>query len=290
MNNFCYPKGSIWRRWDLQTHTIFDDDYLPLDRYYDQLKKTNPTSWQQYVDKVGGEENALLYDSKAYFADNNIDKKERCLNYVRNYFAFIEIFNPQLGCIGISDHNYFDDCLLDTFVAYSKKSRCKVIPGVEINCQGIHMLVYFRDNLYQKETFSSGIHTFLIKCGINNNKKDGVLALAQKTVNEIIDELKENDGIVIYPHCNSNNGLFQERTSTDRTHLADIFNYQKVNLLQAQNNRSLITVTEVIKNKTNLTSKYCCHISSDCKSLRDVGKCDADNNYLWIRAIPRSTG
>jgi hypothetical protein len=291
MNNFLYPKGSIWRKWDLQAHTIFDDDYVSLGQYYKEIKQANPSGWQQYIAKLGGEDNALLYDSKGYFTNTSISKQDKCLNYVRNYFAFIDIFNPELECIGISDHNYFDECLLDTFIDYSKKSRCNVIPGVEINCQGIHMLLYFHDNLYQKDNFSAGIHTFLIKFNINNHKnKEGALTTTSVDIKDVLDEVKKNDGIVIYPHCNSNNGLFQERTSTDRTHLADIFNHQKVNLLQSQNNQSLITVAELIKSKPTLTSKYCCHISSDCKSLRDIGKCDKDGNYLWIKADPTFEG
>ena len=231
MSNFPYTKGSIWRKWDLQTQTILDDGYISLSQYSEELKLANPTGWQQYIAKVGGEENALLYDSKAYFNDTAIPKNDRCVNYVRSYFAFLDVFNPELECIGITDHNYFDDCLLDSFIEYAKQSRCKVIPGVEINCQGIHMLLFFREKLYGKETFSAGIHAFLTKFNINNRTNvDGVLTTTTADIKDILNEAKKNNSIVIYPHCNSSNGLFQERTSTDRTHLADIFNHQKVNL------------------------------------------------------------
>lgn len=290
MSNFPYPKGSEWRKWDLQTQTILDDNYVPLSDYSEELKTANPTVWQQYIAKVGGEENALLYDSKAYFNDGKIDKKDRCINHVRNYFAFIDAFNSDLDCIGITDHNYFDDCLLDAFIEYSKQSRCKVIPGVEINCGGIHMLLFFPGKLYQKETFSAGIHALLIKFGINNRTNgSGVLTTTSKDIKEVIDEVKKNEGIIIYPHCNSSNGLFQER-ATDRTHLADIFNHQKMNLLQSQNHQSSITITEYIKSNASLTSKFCSHISSDARSLRDLGKADQDGNFLWIKADPTFEG
>lgn len=290
-NNFPYPKGSIWRKWDLQTQTILDDDYISLSQYYEEIKSANPTGWQQYVTKVGGEENALLYDSKAYFNDTSIAKNDRCVNYVRNYFAFLEVFSPELECVGITDHNYFDDCLLDTFIDYTRQSRCKVIPGVEINCQGIHMLLFFPDKLYQKETFSAGIHAFLTKFNINNRTNgDGVLTTTTADIKDILDEVKKNGGIVIYPHCNSSNGLFQERTDTDRTHLADIFNHQKVNLLQSQHKQSSVVVSDYIKTNAALTSKFCSHISSDARSLRDFGRCDQDNNFLWIKADPTFEG
>ena len=283
MSNFLYPKGSIWRKWDLQTQTILDDNYIPLSDYSEELKSANPTAWQQYIAKVGGEENALLYDSKAYFNNTQIAKNERCVNHVRNYFAFLDTFSPDLDCIGITDHNYFDDCLLDTFIEYSKQSRCKIIPGVEINCQGIHMLLFFPDKLYQKATFSAGIQTLLTKFNINNRVNgQGVLTTTSTDIKEIIDEVGKNGGIVIYPHCNSSNGLFQERTATDRTHLADIFNHQKMNLLQSQHQQSSASVCEYIKSNTSLTSKFCSHISSDARSLRDLGKADQDDNVLWI--------
>ncbi len=291
MTNFPYPKGSIWRKWDLQIQTILDDGYISLDQYAEEIKSSNPTAWQEYITKVGGETNALLYDSKPYFSDTNVPKNERCMNYVRNFFAFMEVFCPQLECIGITDHNYFDDCLIDTFIEYSKKSRLKIIPGVEINCTGIHMLLFFPETLYQQATFSAGIHTFLKKFNINTRKNaDGTLTTTSNDIKGIIDEVKKNAGIIIYPHCNSSNGLFQERTSTDRTHLADIFNYQKVNLLQSKHHKSSVSVSDYIKTNSALVSKFCCHISSDARSLRDYGKCDEDGNFLWVKADPNFEG
>ena len=286
-----FPKGSEWRRWDLQTATILDDGYESLAEYSDALNQDNPTGWAKYIAKVGGEANALLYDSKAYFVDATVDKKVRCTNYVRNLFAFIDVFSPDLACIGITDHNYFDEYLLDTFIDYSKKARCKILPGVEINCQGIHMLLFFPEKLYEKPTFSEGIHAFLMKFNINNRKNNnGVLTTTTVDIKRIIDEARDNRGVAIYPHCNSSNGLFQERTSTDRTHLADIFNYQKVNLLQSQNLQASKEVIDYIKTNATLTSKVCSHISSDARALRDYGRSDKDGNYLWIKADPTFEG
>ena len=282
--------GSVWRKWDLQVQTILDDNYISLAEYYEDIKKTNPTDWQKYTIQVGGEDNAILYDSKEYFNDQTKDKKDRCTNYVRNFLSFIDILNPDLECIGITDHNYFDDQLLDAFIDYSKESRCKFIGGVEISCQGIHMLVFFPHNLYEKESFSAGIHAFLTKFNINNRKTAGVLTTTTSDIKAIIDEAKTNNGVVIFPHCNSSKGLFQGRTSTDRTHLADIFNHQQVNLLQAQNYQSSGEVSGYIASNNNLKSKYCVHISSDARALKDIGKCDKDGNYLWIKADPTFDG
>jgi len=290
MSNF-YPKGSEWRKWDLQTQTILDDNYISLKDYFAEVKAADPTGWQEYIKKVGGEENALLYDSKTYFSDERIPQSEWCTNYVRNYFAFLETFNPDLECIGLTDHNYFDDLLLDTFIQYARESKCKIIPGVEVNCQGIHLLLFFPAALYQKETFSAGIHAFLMKFNINNRTNDrGVLTTTSVDIKEILNEVKKNGGIIIYPHCNSSNGLFQERTATDRTHLADIFNHQKVNILQSQNHQACTELAAYISSNQALTSKFCMHISSDARSLRDYGRPDRDGNFLWIKADPTFEG
>ncbi|NLG02561.1 MAG: hypothetical protein GX567_01800, partial [Clostridia bacterium] len=289
MNN-PYSRGSEWRKWDLQVQTILDDNYVSLDQYWTTIKSNNPAAWETYVAKVGGEDKALLYDSKAYFTDHAITKDERCLNYVRNFLAYIESFDPALECIGITDHNYFDDHLLDAFIGYSWKSHCKIIPGVEVNCTGIHMIILFPNILYGKDTFSEGIQAFLIKFNINTRTTAGVLTTTTSDIKKIIDEVNKNDGIVIYPHCNSDNGLFQERTKTDRTHLADIYNYQKINLLQSQNKQSCEAVADYIKTNTNLRSRFCFHIGSDSRSLKDVGKPDKDGNYLWIKADPTFNG
>jgi len=87
-----YRRGSEWRIWDLQVQTILDDGYKSLGKYAGNLKKVDIPQWDEYVAKVGGEENAIAFDSKAYFKDEKIDKKERCRNYqpvTAQYSAFI---------------------------------------------------------------------------------------------------------------------------------------------------------------------------------------------------------
>lgn len=282
-----YPRGSEWRRWDLQVQTILDEGYASLKDYAEALKAADTTRWGLYTAKVGGEDNALLFDSKAHFTDGTKGKKPRCVDYVRNFFAFLETFNPDLACIGVTDHNYFDPVLLDTFIEYGKKSNCKVIPGVEINCNGVHMLLYFRSILYGKETFSSGIHAFLTKFNIDAAKKNGVLTVTSSDIKEIIAETKKNNGIIIYPHCSSDNGLFK---LADKTLLADAFNSQPINLLQCQNRETFKTAVDAIAKNKNLKAQYCMHISSDARSLRDTGRPDKDGNFLWIKADPTFEG
>jgi len=285
-----FPKGSEWRRWDLQTQTLLDDGYLTLAAYAEELKAAEPKKWQDYVAKVGGEANALLYDSKEYFNNNSTPKKERCQNYSRNLLAFLEVFNPGLKCIGITDHNYWDDELLDVLVSYSAKANCKIIPGVEINCGGVHTLVFFGSPPYKQPNYSAGIKMFLSDSEIKNPKTGGTLTVSAKGLKEIIDDVNKQNGLVIFPHCNSDNGLFQERTKTDRTFLAELFNHQRMNLLQAQNLESAVELAEYIKKNANLVSEFSYHISSDARALKDIGRADSHGNYLWIKADPTFEG
>ena len=285
-----YPKGSEWRRWDLQSQTIVDDGYTSLGTYAEELKEKQPEKWLEYVAKVGGEENALRFDSKEYFADGSVEKVDRCRNYARNLFAFLEVFNPDLACVGITDHNYFDDELLDVLVEYSRKAKCKVIPGVEINCNGVHMLLFFGKPPCGQSNFSEGITTLLKRFDITARKTGGVLTVTTHDPKKIIDQVNNQGGILVFPHCNSDNGLFQERGKTDRSVLADLFNHQQMNLLQFQNRQSTIAITEYIEKNEHLVAKFSCHISSDSRALRDFGRADSEGNFLWIKADPTFEG
>ncbi|MEW6505891.1 MAG: hypothetical protein AB1457_18215, partial [Chloroflexota bacterium] len=282
-----YPKGSEWRRWDLQVQTILDDNYTSLKDYSEAIKANDADRWQQYVARVGGEPNAILFDSKTHFNDVAKDKKARCTDYARNLFAFVEVFNPELACIGFTDHNYFDDCLLDVLIDCSKRSRCKAIAGVEINCNGVHLLVFFGEKPYGKDTYSAGIQAFLAKLDIDAPKKNGILTTTTCNIKDLIARVQDNDGILIYPHCNGPKGLFQ---LADKTILAETFNSQKLNLLQFQNREGFDGLEKYIKSNLNLKSKYSMHISSDSRALKDVGRVDKDGNALWIKANPSFNG
>jgi predicted ATP-dependent endonuclease of OLD family len=285
-----YPRGSEWRRWDLQSQTILDDGYTSLASYSQELKDRQPQKWLEYIAKVGGEENALRFDSKEYFADGSVTKTERCRNYTRNLFAFLEVFSPEVACVGTTDHNYWDDELLDVLVEYSRKAKRTIISGVEINCNGIHMLLFFGKPPCSQANFSEGITTLLKRFDITGRKSGAVLTVTTHDPKKIIDQINNEDGLLIFPHCNSDNGLFQERGKTDRSVLADLFNHQKMNLLQSQNRQSMMAVAEYIKKNEHLVADCSCHISSDSRALRDFGRPDNDGNFLWVKADPTFEG
>ncbi|MDZ7660485.1 TrlF family AAA-like ATPase [Fodinibius sp.] len=286
------PRGSVWRKWDLQVQTILDDGYVSLSNYYNDLKSRDLAKWDEFVNKVGGEENALKYDSKEYFFGNNDDEKTRCQNYVRNLFAFISVYNPKLGLIGITDHNYHHNSLLDSFIDYSSKSNhLKVISGVEINASGVHILAFFGTIPYGKTTMSKGIETFLSSIEVHNPKTNDVLTVSKKSVTDVLKEIVAQEGLYIFPHCNSDNGLFQERGRTDRTHLSDVYNWKPVILLQSRHKRDIESLSSYIHSKNDdLRSIPVFSTSNDSRKLEDIGTADSDGNFTWIKADPTFEG
>ncbi|MCZ7616534.1 MAG: hypothetical protein M5T52_23985 [Ignavibacteriaceae bacterium] len=108
---------------------------------------------------------------------------------------------------------------------------------------------------------------------------------------DVIPEVISQDGIFIYPHCNSDNGLFQDRTKTDRTHLSDIFNFKDRILLQSKSKESIEKTLEYAKkNPALFKSKPIATIASDSRSLKTIGAPDKDGNYLWIKSNPTFEG
>lgn len=286
-----YTKGSEWRKWDLQVQTILDDNYTELSSYYQKLKDDYPAKWDAFITKVGSESEALQYDSKGYFyTDATTPDKTRADKYATTFLSFLESFHDDCCCIAITDHNYGHSYLLDSFLKASNKSHIKVICGVEINVQGVHVLALFDSNLYAKANFSEGLNTFLTKINVVNKKENGTLTVSDKSYTDVIDEITNNDGLIVYPHCGSSNGLFQEKGKTDRTHLAAHFNYQEFNILQGKNVEGCNKTESYIESNNNLTSGYCFTLASDSRSLQDVLSADKDGNYTWIKTDPTFEG
>ena len=150
------PRGSIWRKWDLQVQTILDENYRQLKDYYEDLKSRDISKWNEFIDKVGGEENALKYDSKEYFTNGQIEKKKRAADYARTLFSFLDVYCPDLSCIALTDHNYYDDILIDQLIENGCSHSCQALPGVEINASGVHLIVIFGRLLFGKAIYSKG--------------------------------------------------------------------------------------------------------------------------------------
>jgi ABC-type cobalamin/Fe3+-siderophores transport system ATPase subunit len=287
-----YPYGSQWRKWDLQVQTILDDEYIELKEYAEVLEKSNPKEWDLFIEKVGSKCDALKFDSKEYFSTDSTDKpKVRAQNHAKTFIAFLEAFHKEEVCVAITDHNYDHLYLLDALLNASKNSKVNIIGGVEINVQGVHILALFEHPLYEKDTFSEGIATFLSKIEVDRKKTNGTLTVSNRSYTEVLNKINENNGITIYPHCNSDNGLFQERGKTDRTHLRDQFNHQDFNILQGKNKSGGDKLLGYIKSRDHdLTSKCCYTTATDARCLKDILAPDEEGNFTWIKADPTFNG
>ena len=268
MTGFKYPKGSVWRKWDLQVQTILDDNYLSIEQYLDDIRDNTVDKYNELLDRIGSEDLVKKYDSKYYFFNDTSHREEQKVeNYAKLFLNFIDIFNTNVGAVGVTDHNYDHPCLIDRLVDRSQSFDFNIIPGVEINVQGVHILVYFDKKPYNKQSYSEGIKIFLNKINVTNRKSNGILTVCDKSYTDVIDEIRDIGAVLIYSHCNSSNGLFQERGKTDRTHLANQFNYQKFNILQSQNKKSAEAVTSYVSSKTELKAGCVFTLGSDARSL-----------------------
>ena len=216
-----YILGSQWRKWDLQVQTIIDDGYVSIESYADDLKAEHPLQWQELCTRIGSEDLVKKYDSKAYFStDPNDDEKSRAKNYAKVFVNFLDVFNTEEVVVCITDHNYYHPFLIDALLKESKNTKVTVLPGIEINVSGVHMLVIFDKLAYGKTTYAESLKHFLSQIDVHNPKDNGVLTVSSASYTKVIDEVTKLRGLIIYSHCNNSNGLFQERGKTDRTHLA----------------------------------------------------------------------
>lgn len=289
---YMYESGSLWGKWDLQVQTIIDDGYVQLATYADELKKEDPDRWSKYVAKVGGEEKALKFDSKAYFGDSKVPIKERCSNYAHNMMSFLSVYRPELRAILVTDHNYDHELLIDELIRHGQKADVKALPGIEINVGGVHLLVGFGSLPFSKATYSAGLATFQSKIGIDSKlNARGKLNVTQHDIREVVNIINDNDGFLIFPHCNTDNGLFQERQQADRENLADIFNHSRTNILQTHSKQAADELIGYIEGKTSmLNSSFCVTIAPDSRKLLDIGSPDEKGNYQWIKADPTFKG
>lgn len=277
--------GSKWRKWDLHVQTILDETYESIESYWSELKLHYPDKCNELINLIGSEDLIKKYDSKRYFfTDSSDSEKERAKNYSKLLLSYLNVFGENIGAICITDHNYDHPYLLDSLIKASEDFDIKIIPGVEINIQGVHALILFGSLCYGKQSYSDSIRTFLTKINIINKVTNNSLSVCSESYTVVVNEVEKIGAMLIYPHCNTSNGLFQERGKTDRTHLADHFNFKKINILQTKDKDSADKIISFIKNKTELRSKYVFTLGTDARSLKNICTPDSAGNYCWIKS------
>jgi len=255
-NNFPYPKGSEWRKWDLHIHTKLGSGY-------------------------------------SFHSDPSISEREQ--NDEEYPRVFIEhLYSVEnLGAIAITDHNKGDwiDKLIDVNNRYTSsngKNKITILPGVEIESgDGIHLLVIFNPDTqlkdvkrnFRKSTWKETIEHFITANKNSSNPN------TFKTTEEIMEEAKKWDAVCIFAHVTSDKGFFRissgdRKTKIYKHNLTQIFQIPKEDIT---NNGILKIINGADPNYGNKSVTKI--TASDAKGLKDIG-----TNNCWFKADPTFEG
>src|SRR3989338_3150276 len=147
-----YPRGSKWRKWDLQVQTR-------LDANYGCLGTSTLTSDQ--LDKL---------KTETSLTEAEITSQEKIISpekYAKLFVSYITNFTD-IRVTAITDHNTGKE--LDLLLQEAEKTNGKlvILPGVEVcSTQGIHILCLFDLQKKWKTTWAESIAHFLTELGIS---------------------------------------------------------------------------------------------------------------------------
>lgn len=249
-----YPKGSEWRKWDLQVQTYVDPRWVWPSEY--------PASDDQRHEKF------------------NADLIRHCID-------------NKISVIAITDHNSGEaiDSLLAKNVSLGEP--VSILSGVEvISSEGIHILAVFNP-LTQKNRWGSWeetIRQFLTAINMPQPAfhREGNMtpATANETAENIIAKTEQFDGVTIFPHANSTNGgLFCKSDSRTRKRLLKLSTI----LDAAVDINDVVTRIQALEQKLRDhqfdPEGFAFINTSDSRKVADIG-----SKFTWIKADPTFEG
>lgn len=265
-----FQKGSVWRKWDLQVQTRLDNDYSCLGNSLESEKL------QQLTTATGLTEAEITSQEKSMTADK----------YAKLFINYVTLFTD-VSVIGITDHNTGNE--LDHLIneANQTNEKLTIIPGVEVSSShGIHILCLFNPEKPWKDTWANSIEHFMTEIGLTGGifNSSGQPNNATKTSQEIMDIVAEKNGISIFAHIATENGLFYRQSSTANGGTAhkDIYTHQFCQIVQIPHTSSIDIGTQNIINgkDPNYENKSVTKIKcSDARKLSEIG-----SQYAWIKA------
>ena len=260
-NNFLYPRGSEWRKWDVHVHTKSELDYRFSSAYTISTREQNDDEYPK------------VFIEHIYSVEN-------------------------LGAVAIADHNKADwiDRIIrenEIFVSQNHYKRITIFPGVEVeSSDGIHLLVIFNTKSqsdevsrnFRRRTWKETIEHFLTAIQITSRNNSA------KTTEEIMEEAEKWDALCIFAHVTSDKGFFRISSGSSKTR---IYKHRLTQIFQKSLNVSLNNGQKnIIEGRDSqycddkgTPKSICCITASDAKSLTDVGR-----NNLWIKADPTFEG
>lgn len=268
--------GSIWRKWDLQVQTRLDQNYTCLGTSsfsVDQLTALKAATGLTEVE-ISSQEKSISSEK-----------------YAKLFVGYITLFKD-VSVVGVTNHNTGKE--LDYLIAEAKLTNGKlvVIPGVEVSStQGIHILCFFDPEKKWKEDWEKSIDHFLTEIGVTGSgfNAQGQPLTASRSAQEILEVVEKKDGICIFAHIGTDNGLFkQSSTASGGTAHSSIYTHHLCSIVQLPHAGTLrIGTQNIIEGKdpqygNKKVTKIKC---SDSRKLIDVG-----SNFVWIKADPTFDG
>ncbi len=270
------PRGSIWRKWDLQVHTRLDQNYACLG-----TSSLNAGDLNKLTSATG------LTIPEITSQEKTIDVQK----YAKLFVKYIELFTD-ISVLGITNHNTGAE--LDAIIAEAENTSRKiyVLPGVEISsAQGIHILCLFDSNKKWRATWAESIDHFLTELGLNNTRfnTQGQPLNSPKTAQSILSIAHEKGGLCIFAHIGTENGLFKftNTASGGNAHIA-VYTDNLCQIVQLPHSGSVsVGVQNIIDGKdpqygSKSVTKIKC---SDAKKLTEIG-----SQFVWIKADPTFEG
>lgn len=271
-----YPRGSEWRKWDLQVQTRLDNGYTCLGNSLDDGKLNI------LIEKTGLSKAEITAQEKSIHAEK----------YAKLFVSHITNFTD-ITTIGITDHNTGKE--LDFLIKESQQTSGKltIIPGVEISSShGIHILCLFDPEKPWKENWANSIDHFLTEIGLTCTafNSSGQPKNSTKTSQEILEIVAEKDGVCIFAHIATENGLFYRQSSTANGGTAhkDIYIHPLCQIVQIPHSGNVDAGTQNIIDgrDANYENKSVTKIKcSDARKLTDIG-----SQFVWIKADPTFEG
>lgn len=187
-----------------------------------------------------------------------------------------------LDAIAITDHNSVD--FIDTVKEAAKKKGLVVFPGMEISCGGskkgsIHII-----GLFDPSKTKDDLQKVLGKLEIKGTGKN---SLTSKSVSDVIDIIRNAEGLSVLAHANSSHGALSDVTGNPRT---DIVKNPNLSAVEATSTDFKKEEGKRLIDRLNgkdpvYQRKLAVYKSSDNKNPNEDGHCLASigNGFTYFR-------
>ena len=285
---FKYPKGSTWRKWDLQACTRAYCNYEGPTLNSEQLNR---------LQALTGIEKAKIQSKHESLTDEE---------YAKLYIEYL-IEYTDLDVIGIADHNTGRG--IQAILNYltekrksdpSRYSRLNILPGVEFGADDkCHIIAIFDDspsnkNRYEYDgngkpirllTWDEYIERFLNEIHIPPNRFDKGKPTNSRDLStkRILDLTEDWYFLPVFPHVGDDNGWAKLAESNRKlTYEHEMFGI--VDIKNATGNTDLMLILDGKKAEYGVTAIAKIN-TSDAKSITEIGK-----NFTWIKSDPTAEG